>query len=578
MLRITIPKDARNVRRFKNHECMSTRVGLCRRIIKFVGSMPDPSNTPCPLHTMSTSASGLDMKSLALAVLLEGLSAKLVWKMCTWTLLGCVHTLIDPELSWNDRVAVRFISFLTLPRSDKELQDLLAAANASHCTCKPFTSPVAQRIHAIGERLPSLLKLSDAPLPFDTLAYLLTSSIVELREGMGGGHPHLYQTSQNSKLLEMRPAWPGTVTLSELLPYGREGTMRGLIAWFSVNPSLHLRNALFAALELLSKQCTGETISIIISSERLLHGLCDSIDAAHALNDKPGCISQLDAVQVSKIINSVSSALWPFTDMMPDERSRFLGLSGRILLKCCLTALGDVRMLRETPYTFVTQPGTRYQLEQAEQTCLLLASQLCGSIPGPALASVFMQAAPRVVQNRVSSIAAQEADPWKRFIKHLITVWTFQWCGAPDCVQTFADNVRGSRRFKFCNICLRVPFCSTECLEAAMNHPLSHRTVCPLIRELCCKLGVTRRDSHKWLGKPPQRALYLEMAGAVAQHWDLIRLRKLGGERAHDLLFILSAHELLMYPIACSPEDKFDPERARKELTRKSAKKRPPLG
>jgi hypothetical protein len=482
-------------------------------------------------HTAPRTATLPSASSIALSLLLDTLSLTDNRVNCSWTVLGCVLAIRGtPKSLWQSRFTVHLISYLTWPRQRHEMEGLIRSINCLACTCaQPYRKSSAQELHDSGGHCIA----HDRPEPiFNILMQPVLSGLMDMRANVSVQYPELYRRS--SRTLQSSLAWPESVTLADLLPHGRENTVRGSAAWFSIRPSIELRAVLFALLEAFMRQCPGETTPIIVNSQCFVYGLSNTIEGIHLLVDAAPTMQRPDDEYhiAANILHMLARALsFLFEDMFPEERYKILGPSAARLLKAAFTASDDSRTLQRC----LAGSKVSLALKEDEGVFLSLGVWLTASVPEAISASGLSPSTIQWAQSRTPRVIKSESDPWKCFIRQMTKTWLLQRCGSPNCMQTFADNTRGPRGFKVCAECKRVYFCSTTCLRAAMAHPLSHGKVCPLIRELCCKLRVGRKTAHERRDHPPQHALYLDMAEAVARHGSAVRLYEIGGEWIHEL-------------------------------------------
>jgi hypothetical protein len=165
---------------------------------------------------------------------------------------------------WKPPVTVHFIWFLTRPRTDDEIQTMLVSAHVITCACvhapDALSPPFLRYIHDLGLR--TLMRPSDEP-PFDNLVGFMTQGFLSLRNMGYKGSPRLFVSLARRK----RRDWPDCVTPSQLLPYGREQTVRDLATWFGArNTSLQLQITLLTLLRRIARARLSPSSSPLRSS------------------------------------------------------------------------------------------------------------------------------------------------------------------------------------------------------------------------------------------------------------------------------------------------------------------------
>jgi hypothetical protein len=185
-------------------------------------------------------------------------------------------------MNGNLPATVHFIWFLTRPRTDDEIQTMLVSAHAIACACvhapDALSPPFRRYIHDFGLR--TLMRPSDKS-PFDNLVGFMTQGFLSLRNMGYKGFPRLFISLAPRK----RRDWPDCVTPSQLLPFGREQTVRDLATWFGArSTSLQLQTTLLTLLEILVKNRTGETIPFFVTSPLLVNGILSMITKGNSLS------------------------------------------------------------------------------------------------------------------------------------------------------------------------------------------------------------------------------------------------------------------------------------------------------
>jgi hypothetical protein len=408
-----------------------------------------------------------DLPSLTTAELLELLSRELlrdpVPSACPFVLLGAAYSIRDMSEFVEDvpedidQLCTLGVKWLTMPRITKEIQTMATL----RCDC-----PSEKRVDEVHEYGIGALSWKDEyhPLIFALMLFFMYK-MKKIGQTLGpqrrGRKPALYE-------INLRKDWPHRI--EDILPYGPDDTIRGLLAWLKADLSSELAGALLEVVHVLLSLCNFSILPPIVSSRHF----CTHI--AHSMSriirewiapESPSEDLSFDKAH-HKDFDIYASLLVLFVRNHTNETQRtvFLGDNAEILLKNIAAGTNIVRSLKNR-MRLNMEPDHQHGFDNEgiiyfEQALGTLGGLIYDSYPG--LRSIPIGARARRLFESHALTSLPEADAiWPRRVDFLLKTGQLQHCSMSGCGRV-RDSCSALRQ---CRGCHRVAYCSVRCQKLA---------------------------------------------------------------------------------------------------------------
>jgi hypothetical protein len=319
--------------------------------------------------------------------------------------------------------------------------------------------------------------------------------------------------------------WPQTP--NHMLPHGAEGTIRGIIAWTTIDCGID-NESFVRTIKALLESAYPLVLPYVVSSRSLVSHLIISVleHACWLSPDHPSSPTYGVSVTVMSrlmkhCVDTMSSLVRGWLDehqrcfMIGDNAARLL-LAYERAWRTCSKHIPQGR-----------EPGSN-----AERHDRAWLQENMGNIEG--LAYTLLHDFPELkgVLHPLVELRFRSARPthtWEKFFLLALRLSTAYRCASPNCTRVFG----GSPGFKYCGGCQRIMYCSPQCQKAAWtHHAVPHRSVCQLLRSMCAKNAVSKHGAWK-LGLTAPATFDKERTNVILQHFASQTIYELGTLRTH---------------------------------------------
>jgi hypothetical protein len=270
-----------------------------------------------------------------------------------------------------------------------------------------------------------------------------------------------------------RMTWP--ISLEEMLPYGPEQSIRGLLQWIELDLGPMIAVDMLHALTTVIRLLGSLVLPYVITAAPILitYGIVPIFEYAAILSqDNSGRslrgtpVQKVAAVTRSEGARILSGIMDRCNDTQRREMTR--GHALRLMVVC------------NQAYAYITRPVTRRE-EHTRSNLAHIVATLNQDFP-----SLKHDAA---IPPDLRALLAKHSKPglWLLMLDGINTLMLDGQCVSPDCSRTYSNWWP----FKWCGGCRRVKFCSRRCQKAAWNHPVvPHRQTCLRLRSACLKYDI----------------------------------------------------------------------------------------
>jgi hypothetical protein len=303
------------------------------------------------------------------------------------------------------------------------------------------------------------------PPPFPNVFFL--SVLLSLVQ-----HPlKLVTTSSRLNEIQQRTDWP--TSLEHILPYGPEGTMRGLLWWFRLNLDNACLSYIIPMLYTIQRITGPLTLPFLVSSHIWIsRGVLSAFgNASHAL--------EADAERRTKD-SSLETTLSGLTDCSKATTDIVLGCD-RVQRK---------EMLRESAVllldALVRALNAMCNLSHCAGLVKTEAFMEANGDP-QRLGQMMRMDFPHIVTPSACkftnvAFSATYSSTWCQTLATVCYLREWSRCASPECAKTFCD----AWPLKRCGGCRIITYCSRRCQTNAWNHPIvPHRRICATLRYAC---------------------------------------------------------------------------------------------
>jgi hypothetical protein len=345
------------------------------------------------------------------------------------------------------------VQFLCTPRSRRERTAMLM---------KPCWCPYSQRSgqgHKHGDTL-----VSSAPLSRRLPSLVFVDRLLKLVEAACDVRfAAMHGRTMRVDRIRKRKTWPRSI--GDILPYGPENTVRGLLGWLApetgycgADPASVLR-----IVHLILRFIRPPTLPYILTSHAFIsNGIqasleyaCDILESSRRDPEQPDHSAEQEAYDAILAVLDVMNDLVVFwTD---EVQHRTLAENGAYQLMTLCTRARDLPIWCNNNHS--------------EVVCTLNANRIEGlSAAMRRCLGAKLQAIPADGPNPVPNTAAT----WEALKRLLHRIYIAQRCASPECTNTFAN----AGPFRYCSGCKRVSYCSRRCqknwVEPSVCSPPHH--------------------------------------------------------------------------------------------------------
>jgi hypothetical protein len=417
------------------------------------------------------------------------------------------HAVVQHYVHHVDQVRAAAVGWIAAPRPVQELARLWG----STCTCS-----VDMRSGAVHQEGWRALSVADRARPIPMILVALLRVVERALAQSPAVALHRIST---------RKMWP--TQLDHILPYGAEGTIRGLLRWLEIQPKALLSVALLQAATGILEHTTPLTLPYFITSTNLMRcGVFPVLAEVRALS-----MDYHDSVTVlCHCANVMFSILDPCDTV---QRAEMLANEDKIRLVVTFD------QAIETLSKEVRKRGLRgrFDVETAFKrftniVCILTIDRL------PRLKRLSLFVFPK------NGIPLPEWSIWMPLVNVLRLE---ERCNAPDCKLVLAGE---KTPCQYCGGCRRVMYCSRRCQKAAWAHPhVPHRNVCAAIRQTCSLYPLVKRGSLTGMPMSAPEPFDEALAESIVEFFTAQRRYQIKYSRKL-LLSRTPVHHILNYPIS----------------------------
>jgi hypothetical protein len=407
--------------------------------------------------------------------------------------------------------------WLTAPRTSAEVNNLMG----SSCRCSDSSYQQTIQAHEDGLRL---IERLEHRWPLESLLHtLLKISLASI--SFFGDAPQQRGRRRLDRLFSNRIVWP--FTLEQLLPWGREDSIRGLLCWCKVQDPYSdmdmstllegVHNYAYAVLSPLALPyvVTSRVFipqALLPTMERALDVLSYSIEAP---------VSPIAHDTAIMTLCRGSRIIWDICNIACDgpQRREMIEHALTRMLTCVTHAYAQLLDVLER---FSGHTLRRAIIEATNSLLVFGTFALHDFASRPDL-----QDFPIPLRFAKDSLAIQDTifTPWQNLWAAMKQLEKAQDCASPNCSRTYADVWP----FHYCGGCRRVSYCSRACQKIAWSHAaVPHRLICEVIRITCSKNEIPRRIGSKDVehATADPSVFEPEAAEAIVKHFeDLTRHR-----------------------------------------------------
>jgi hypothetical protein len=432
---------------------------------------------------------------------------------CPYDLVGWVNnvytsgTMLNPEARgengpYIDMLRDIAIGWVAMPRTLAEIRTILS----SRCQCNP--QHAGSRPHKHGAMFCAKSSGED---PVSILIGMFFSCLLRIRQF----------PMRRPFDLDGREDWP--INIGQLLPYGAEDTMRGVLAWLKAPVSGRLATQIFNFTHLSMKICAPTILPSVIACHSLLDSLVNCVRSSAAVFFDNQSSIRWDPMFVAAY-HLLQSSITLLNDIVvlyanQTQIHRFVGARGQAVLDAVEKGpdplyLIMLRIQRRAP-------GTPVGLNDA---LLSRMDDMYNDIGGaiydayPKFHSSTMSMARRwQPASKTFGLSVQHAL-WVRFVMSLRVFELVRQCRNPGCTNVFYHPRR--QKDSVCGGCRRTAYCSRQCQKRAWTHPTApHRIICGALRYLCVRYALPRRHTGRKHSNPPTDTAYVDAAQTVLNHF-----------------------------------------------------------
>jgi hypothetical protein len=389
-------------------------------------------------------------------------------------------------------LSIRWICF---PRTTGERDYLMA----SPCACP--SDRRASEAHKTGEETMSTVYLNNCR---PCMAFVL--ELLAAIDSACSNAPDLQRGFVKIARISARKTWP--TQLDQILPFGPEGTIRGLFSWLSADFGSADQTNIISVARMVLHLTRPLTVPYVVTSRNFLsRGILPLIERACILhvNVQARSLAGQDTSQVatkaSDIFYIILAAMTQIVMAWMDEpiQQAFLGHSASQLViayerawEVCIWHSKN----SEDPDTWERYMG---------QIAILGEPILRGH---PELRNVPSNR-PRHRFRRFTT------STWAYIVRQNARLYYADRCASPECLETLAYD----GPFKHCGGCKRVLYCSKRCQKASWQHPaVPHRAVCETLRQFCAVYELAR-NPHPTAKEPSNPPLDEDTANWILDHF-----------------------------------------------------------
>jgi hypothetical protein len=385
------------------------------------------------------------------------------------------------------------MQFLCAPRSRRERTVMLMKS----CRC-PYSQRSGQEhknMEALVSTAPLLRRLP--PLVFVERLLKLVEAACDVRFAA------IHGRTMRIDRIRKRKTWPRSI--EEILPYGPEDTVRGLLGWlpsetcyYGADPASVLR-----MVHLILRFTRPLTLPYVLTSHTFiskgiqapLANACKTLESSRRDPEQPDYSAEQEAYDVMlAVMNVMDDLVMLWTDEA--QYHTLMGHRADQLRTLCARA-------RDLPIWFNSHPDI---------VCTRSAGGMDNHGAGMRRSHwVELQATSADEPKPVPNTAAT----WKTLTRLIHRIYISQRCASPECTNTFAN----AGPFRYCSGCKRVSYCSRRCQKVGWSHPVvPHRAICMTLRRFCEALGCLLKLSISTTY--PQPVSYDEEAArSILQHF-----------------------------------------------------------
>jgi hypothetical protein len=437
--------------------------------------------------------------------------------VCPFYLLGLQCRILDTvddvapnDSSWTllpkyDRYWDLGVAWLSMPRTTSEIKVLTAL----DCSCD--TEQHEDPIHTYGT---STFKSQDnTRVPMYCIASFWLSFLAQM----------LVTPAGSARIVAMRDitrwrVWPQS--LRQILPYGPEDTIRGLMKWFHAD----LDGCMITNIGIAMSQIIDLTYPGVYPSIYATTSLCPQIVAcmrAAVELFNGGNVTGNDRFwnMCFHMFRATTSLLADIVVEYANEAQRALFLAPHVeeVLKAGSAGYDMLEGLEARLRRYPNAPSG-YDFEDSAKLKTVLAI-LCGTIyeehadmhrvhVNPRAKAHWMRRAPLLIH-------VLPHKTWVRFVRTMEKLEHRERCTAPGCTRiavTLGD-------LRYCGGCRRFVYCSRRCQARAWTCTgAEHRYVCGVLHAFYLKYGLPKKGIQGWVNRVPPGESYVPAARMILNY------------------------------------------------------------